>query len=67
MIWKTCSVRVASRPATAITNIAVSQPAIQAAALRGRRSRPAWRRFWPHARIAHEVAGRKAQQSWKRR
>ena len=35
MIWKTCSVRVASRPATAITSIAVSQPAIQAAALRG--------------------------------
>jgi hypothetical protein len=35
MIWNTCSVRVASRPATAITTIAVSQPAIQAAALRG--------------------------------
>ena len=35
MIWKTCSVRVASRPATAITTIAVSHPAIQAAALRG--------------------------------
>ena len=34
MIWKTCSVRVASRPATAITSIAVSQPTIQAAALR---------------------------------
>src|SRR6185369_9069904 len=35
MIWKTCSVFVAARPATAITTIAVSQPAIQAAALRG--------------------------------
>src|SRR5690349_5379215 len=35
MIWKTWSVRVAARPATAITTIAVSQPAIQAAALRG--------------------------------
>ena len=35
MIWKTCSVRVASRPATAITTIAVSQPAIQTMALRG--------------------------------
>ena len=35
MIWKTCSVRVASRPATAMTTIAVSQPTIQAAALRG--------------------------------
>ena len=35
MIWKTCSVRVASRPATAMTTIAVSQPAIQTMALRG--------------------------------
>ena len=34
MIWKTCSVRVASRPATAITSIADSQPVIHAAALR---------------------------------
>ena len=32
MIWKTCRLRVASRPATAITIIAVSQPVIQAAA-----------------------------------
>src|SRR5205085_2811359 len=35
MIWNTCRLRVASRPATAMTTIAVSHPAIQAAALRG--------------------------------
>ncbi len=32
MIWNTDNSRVASRPATAITTIRVSQPAIQAAA-----------------------------------
>ena len=35
MIWKTCRLRVASRPATAITTMAVSQPDIQAAAFLG--------------------------------
>src|SRR6185437_2440950 len=42
MTWKTCSSRVVSRPATAMTVRQVSQPAIQSAALRtegsGRRS-----------------------------
>src|SRR6187551_3609400 len=35
MIWKTCRLFVASRPATAITTMAVSQPDIQAAAFLG--------------------------------
>ena len=35
MIWKTCRLRVASRPATTITTMAVSQPDIQAAAFLG--------------------------------
>ena len=35
MIWKTCRVRVASRPATTITTMAASQPDIQAAAFLG--------------------------------
>ena len=34
MIWKTESVRAASRPATAMTTMAASQPLIHAAALR---------------------------------
>ena len=33
MTWNTASSRVASRPATAMTSISVSQPAIHAAAL----------------------------------
>ena len=47
MSWNTESVRATSRPATVITTMAVSQPVIQAAALRSDRVSTGMPTFWP--------------------